>query len=680
VILETGANYTVTKNAAEAKTMTVEGTGALSVAADKSLTVYKLDILTADGSFTLGSNSTLNVSGDIKNDNAGTLSLTSGTVYYNNGGIDDYWLADSGYKSQTVLPLTYGTLKANGGNADESKELTLGSGGIQFSCNVLELINMSYPTKVTTASDIHMTGGATFSYATDIASEGMEMDLNHQISDITTFNMGDLNSSVINVIYVGDKAMTKTSGDFTFFGTVNYKGVDGNQTLINSNYRNLGLETHPAIMVQMEDNALVNNELSLRYGGLKLNSKTITVDNQNPTGITYTHGYVSAEDVPGGAELGSVDNLVQWNIKASPGGVYTVPFGINQKLIPFSYQVTANNMDALDGYVKFSTYGTVATNLPRPPGVTHLGYYNDGGLTVNRYWYFDYPASTKSPAEAPLEGFLTFTYVGSELDGVGEAGVMMAQRYNPQPDSSFGVWADVLYTQNLQTVMPVYGGSVCNPISSAEDTGSFKTSYIDEAQFFKVWVLVSQSVPLPIELVKFEAKCVSGVIDIKWATATETNNNFFTVEKSSDGVSWQILQIVPTAGNGSTQNNYHVIDTNPFDGVSYYRLKQTDNNGKDEYYTVVTVNCMSNNAASAVFYPNLFTNSINIAFSNISAPEALVQVFDVVGKLIKTKNFINIQDGRGSVTLDMSDVSSGVYFVKFIAGDFVQLEKVVKQK
>jgi hypothetical protein len=97
-------------------------------------------------------------------------------------------------------------------------------------------------------------------------------------------------------------------------------------------------------------------------------------------------------------------------------------------------------------------------------------------------------------------------------------------------------------------------------------------------------------IALPIELISFEAKMnTNKQVDIFWATASELNNDFFTIERSADGVNWEIVTTATGAGNSIYRIDYAAYDSRPLSGISYYRLKQTDFDGAFEYSNIVSV-------------------------------------------------------------------------------------------
>ncbi len=96
------------------------------------------------------------------------------------------------------------------------------------------------------------------------------------------------------------------------------------------------------------------------------------------------------------------------------------------------------------------------------------------------------------------------------------------------------------------------------------------------------------AIPLPIELISFTGKPEDRCNEIKWSTASEVNNDFFTLEKTLDGENYEILTIMNGAGNSSNSRNYQYDEYLP-DTLTYYRLKQTDYDGKYVYSDLISV-------------------------------------------------------------------------------------------
>jgi hypothetical protein len=102
---------------------------------------------------------------------------------------------------------------------------------------------------------------------------------------------------------------------------------------------------------------------------------------------------------------------------------------------------------------------------------------------------------------------------------------------------------------------------------------------------------------MPVELVSFNGTAAAGQVKLLWTTASETNNDYFTIEKSNDGVAFEPLGYVNGAGNSNIVTEYAFYDNDPF-ALSYYKLKQTDFDGTSAYSEIIAINTQANNAAT----------------------------------------------------------------------------------
>lgn len=103
------------------------------------------------------------------------------------------------------------------------------------------------------------------------------------------------------------------------------------------------------------------------------------------------------------------------------------------------------------------------------------------------------------------------------------------------------------------------------------------------------WFEISCISSLPIELIDLHGKNIGDVNNIYWTTASEINNDYFSIERSSDGITFDEIERVDGAGNSTTIINYSIQDSEYKDGINYYRLKQTDFNGDFEYSKVIVI-------------------------------------------------------------------------------------------
>ncbi len=195
--------------------------------------------------------------------------------------------------------------------------------------------------------------------------------------------------------------------------------------------------------------------------------------------------------------------------------------------------------------------------------------------------------------------------------------------------------------------------------------------YIDD-------VCVKPATALPIELLFFNAECKNNDVQLHWQTATESNNDYFTIERSADGISWETAGTVDGAGNSSTTFNYEFIDPTPHSQLltQYYRLKQTGFDGKFEYFDPITIeNC--HNQSPLIIYPN---PADNVLYIEISSDEntilAELQITDLLGRVVQTEE-LYLQHGNNIHKVFVQGFSSGMYFISLV-NEKTSMQKFIK--
>jgi len=135
---------------------------------------------------------------------------------------------------------------------------------------------------------------------------------------------------------------------------------------------------------------------------------------------------------------------------------------------------------------------------------------------------------------------------------------------------------------------------------------------------------------LPIELVDFKAEPARDHVAITWKTASELNNDFFTLERSATGIAFTEITRINGSGTTTQSHSYGFDDMSPLDGTSYYRLMQTDFGGKSTYSRIVAVNVVTPLSPQVTVFPNPSArNEINFALSGArDQGELPVTVYD----------------------------------------------------
>ena len=95
--------------------------------------------------------------------------------------------------------------------------------------------------------------------------------------------------------------------------------------------------------------------------------------------------------------------------------------------------------------------------------------------------------------------------------------------------------------------------------------------------------------PLPIELLSFSGNSLDDANILEWTTSTELDNDYFIVERSSNGSDFEEIQKVDGAGNSNSAISYSIRDNDPLNGINYYRLKQTDFSGNYKHSSIIAL-------------------------------------------------------------------------------------------
>lgn len=174
-------------------------------------------------------------------------------------------------------------------------------------------------------------------------------------------------------------------------------------------------------------------------------------------------------------------------------------------------------------------------------------------------------------------------------------------------------------------------------------------------------------------LTNFSASCDTQVT-LNWTTVSELNSDYFIVEKSRDGQTWDFLAEQQAAGNSNTTISYSQIDENSWIGITYYRLKQIDFNGAQEIYGPISSSCSARENSISVF-PNPNSGSFTVEISsNKNNSAAIFYLTDMTGKIIYSKE-IDISNGTNQILMNNLFLEKGAYIISLKEVD-LQLKPV----
>lgn len=188
---------------------------------------------------------------------------------------------------------------------------------------------------------------------------------------------------------------------------------------------------------------------------------------------------------------------------------------------------------------------------------------------------------------------------------------------------------------------------------------------------------------LPIELKSFSLKKDDGNVKLEWVTSSEINNDFFTIEKSTDGINFEALTQVNGSGTTSAEHHYSFEDPQPNPGHNYYRLQQTDFDGQSETFNVLHCNVNSDNESKfniTAVGPNPFKDELRIEYYTLKEGDVAFKIFNLSGQIVvQTNQFAN--EGINSLNWNsLSMLKPAQYLLILEQGDTKSAaKKVIRQ-
>ena len=242
---------------------------------------------------------------------------------------------------------------------------------------------------------------------------------------------------------------------------------------------------------------------------------------------------------------------------------------------------------------------------------------------------------------------------------------------------------------------PLYDGIQTNWVNEIMDLTNYNTSQVklkfelktDGSMVQDGWFVDDISVVVygivPVELSSFNAIAQEDNVMLSWITSTETNNMGFDIEKREikSNSSWQKLGFVNGNGTTTEKSSYSYIDKNPFDGKSYYRLKQIDFDGSSKIYNAVEVDFETVKEYSlSQNYPNPFNPSTEIIYTLAKSGNITLKVYNLLGSEVATLVNGFMESGKHSAKFNAKDYTSGVYFYTIKADNFTSTRKMMLMK
>jgi hypothetical protein len=481
------------------------------------------------------------------------------------------------------------------------------------------------------------------------------------INGTSTFDLGSLGDVIDRLTVGGTFTMAAGStlkiggtGDFpasysnySISPTSNtyYNGTTQSVTAVSGGYGNLFIEGAGSTKTLAASTVDVNGNLTITSGTLAASSFLMTLAGNFTNNSTYTCGTgtitfdgTSNQNITGS----SVSTLYRMTVNNS-AGVSVLKGATVTNLLTF----TSGNITAATSTepLKLDVSASVSGN---GDGKCVVGYCSKNTNTTSK---FTFPVGTSSTqrlmsitpsttsATTWLVKYFSSGYSDASITGVDMETVSSSEYWTVDRVGASNATIELTWNaaSGITDVSKVwvahYNGSDWETASSEGGSGNLSAGVKSSSSNWSSYSPFTfgfspDGTVLPIELISFSAKKLKNDVLVSWKTASEINNDYFTVERSFDGQHFTPIARIDGAGNSTHTIDYKIEDKDYVNGVNYYKLIQTDYNGDETVSDIVAVD-MTTNSEAKIKTVNLIGQEVNEHFSGI--------VYDVYsdGSLVK---------------------------------------------
>jgi hypothetical protein len=337
----------------------------------------------------------------------------------------------------------------------------------------------------------------------------------------------------------------------------------------------------------------------------------------------------------------------------------TIDFnGSNKKIDLHNYDLT---IDTIVGYnannhIKFSGSGKMKRSI-----------------LSNRTFIFPVGNSSYNPISIKNKTGVLDTFAINLIDSVFLNGISGVSITNPhvkrtwnisKNNANTGAGVDMIFNWNSGDIVGTLVAPTMNhhtgthweiPTSGTASVSGNSLTYSGYTGTFSPFAIGgSMTVALPIELIAFNAKCTNDFMQIQWTTASEKNNKMFELYKSDNAIDWNLIHTTDGQGDKASETNYQFMDNDK--KPAYYRLKDIDFDGIENWSQIIFADCKSNTSKTEV-YPNPASDYIKV--TTAIDEKTTLRIVSIDGRILKTLPLVSEQ-----TLVDIKTLVSGVYIVE----------------
>jgi len=590
---------------------------------------------------------------------AGSGSISIGAAGFNSGGLIFKNFTQTNASAAQNITTTGTSYIQYGSAASFAAPVTSSSPGLLFDGSTFNgIVNCTK----TGASNDQSQGGNTFNAAATFTNNGtgyllMTNNSSDAYNSNTSFVMNATGAVYPNYNnssnYTGN--LTVTSASAITFGA----GTTGTATF--SGAANQNINATAGTPAPIFTRLVINNTGS----GVTLNNTPINVSNSLSlatgllnTSTAYILTMLNGSTTAAGTALSTSYVNGPMAYQKSTSGISTLnfPIGTAPDCRPFILTVNHSTGTLYTYTAQLYDASAYALGYTYPPSVTH----------VSAEHYYTIARTNAAGASQPYQGLsgnqtIQIFFGANDYVTDGSTLTIVKNTY-----TATTAWIDI--------------GGTGGPAASggANLTGSIiSTSGPTAFNSFSTFAIANKiggANVLPIKLLYFTARPDNSKVDLGWGTATESNNNYFTIERSHDGISFDSLIRVNSLafdGTSNTQLDYTDIDPSPLQGTSFYRLKQTDLDGNTQYSNVESV--YFGQQITVSIYPNPSAGTLYVSGLPGDQTTLKAEWYDIGGRLL-LQQMVSVQ---GGIAMLNTHFTNGVYVLKFQSADGTIMAKNV---
>ncbi len=417
------------------------------------------------------------------------------------------------------------------------------------------------------------------------------------------------------------------TGEILFKGASASQNIDGTET---TGFYDLTIDNIHDIV--LEQDMFVDNTLSLINGDLDL---------KNSVADLGTTGMISGESEATRIKLGDVVNNTG-TIQATRLINNVANYNPANLGVLISNNTNMGDITIIRGHQL--QYGTGTFS---------------GNTSIARFFEMRNPSNELIDFEVNAVNAISLNYWDAELNGQNEASLA---QYQWVSESTESWWTPLLGSINTSSNVSTPNA---NPYSDYFDEPIWYTM-----SFGGKYTLASKDNPLPVVWLSFTANWHDETysrVDIHWETASETNADFYELQRSEDMSSWKHIHTIDANGFTSQASQYSYLDTNPpkHTETFYYRLKQVDYDGNYEYSNMVKLAYPDEGFEIISIFPNPAKDEINLQIISELDTRIAIYIWDKLGQTVLLQQE-KIRCGINEIQIDISYLAPALYTIQLI--------------